>query len=64
MILFTKHDFHWRDSDKVQTERDVETLNTLTQEQKEAVERFARSRYQEGNDDGYEQAANDHGIND
>lgn len=48
----TVHDFHWRDTDKPSTIKAVEVLNTLTQEQLEAVELYAESRRDEGYDQG------------
>lgn len=63
--MFTRGDFHWKASrfvtnvgnSKTRQEQEasaaIEILNNLSDEQKQAVELYARSRYQDGLNDGY-----------
>lgn len=47
--------FYWRDCNKKDTKKACDILNTLTEEQIWAVEKYGDSRYHEGQEDEAEQ---------
>lgn len=51
---FTISGLHWRDTKKKKYQDCIKILNNLTEEQKEAVDLFGQSKYNEGSEDGYE----------
>ncbi len=60
---FSKSDlqWHWRDYDKVIPANDkiLSILNSLTDEQKNAVHEYGQARYSEGSHDGYGEGQNE-----
>jgi hypothetical protein len=68
-MKFNKNSFYWKDltgypkkkekENITKVEKTVEILNSLTEEQQEAVEFYAYSRWKEGNADGYDSGYGD-----
>lgn len=53
-VKFDYFDLYWKDSGKKEFKKVVDLLNTLTKEEKKAVWAYGVSRYDKGNEDGYE----------
>jgi hypothetical protein len=51
IIVFSPSDLHFREYKKDKCKKALEVLNSLTEEQKAAVELFGDSRYETGRDD-------------
>ncbi|NBP03756.1 MAG: hypothetical protein EBU90_27385 [Proteobacteria bacterium] len=52
-MSFTIDEIHWRDQIKPEYKQAILVLNTLSEEQIQAVKLFGLSRYDDGYDDGF-----------